>query len=75
MDPWPKPKCTFYKQNLVLQNQPYFSRFLEDEAEFRAATRQERLYFAAEYGLDFLGHTGTPNRLEQPHEKNGSILL
>ena len=48
MDPWPKLKCTFYEQSLVLQNQPYFSRFMEDEAEFRAATRQERLYFAAE---------------------------
>ena len=49
---WPRLKCTFYEQNLVLQNQPYFSRFMEGEAEFRAATRKERPCFAAERGLD-----------------------
>ena len=56
---WPRLKCTFYEQSLVLQNQPYFSRFMEGEAEFRAATRKER----------------TPDGLEQPHEKNGPVLL
>ena len=71
---WPRLKCTFYEQK-VLQNQPYFSRFMEDEAEFRAATRKERLCFAAECGLGRLGHTGTPDGLEQPHEKNGPVLL
>ena len=62
---WPRLKCTFYEQNLVLQNQPYFSRFMEGDAEFRAATRKERLCFAAECGLGRLGHTGTPDGLEQ----------
>ena len=68
---WPRLKCTFYEQNLVLQNQPYFSRFMEGEADFRAATRKERLCFAAECGLGRLGHRGTPDGLKQPHEKNG----
>ena len=72
---WPRLKCTFYEQNLVLQNQPYFSRFMEGEAEFRAATRKERPCFAAEYGLDRRGHTWTPDGLEQAHEKNGPVLL
>ena len=72
---WPRLKCTFYEQNLVLQHQPYFSRFMEGEADFRAATRKERLCFAAECGLGRLGHTGTPDGLEQPHEKNGAVLL
>ena len=71
----PRLKCTFYEQNLVLQNQPYFSRFMEGEADCRAATRKERLCFAAECGLGRLGHTGTPDGLEQPHEKNGLVLL
>ena len=71
----PRLKCTFYEQNLVLQNQPYFSRFMEGEADFRAATRKERLCFAAECGLGRLGHTGTPDGLGQPHEKNGLVLL
>ena len=48
---------------------------MEGEAEFRAATRKERLCFAAECGLGRLGHTGTPDGLEQPHEKNGPVLL
>ena len=60
---------------MVLQNQPYFSRFMEGEAEFRAATRKERRCFAPECGLGRLGHTGTPDGLEQPHEKNGPVLL
>ena len=51
---WPRLKCTFYEQNLVLQNQPYF---------------------AAECGFGRLGHTGTLEALEQPHEKNGPVLL
>ena len=72
---WPRLKCTFYEQNFVLQNQQYFSRFMEDEAEFRAATRKERPCFAADCGLGRLGHTGTPDGLEQPHEKNGPVLL
>ena len=72
---WPRQKRTIYEQNLVLQNQPYFSRFMEGEAEFRAATRKEQLCFAAECGLGRLGHTGTPNGLEQPHEQNGPVLL
>ena len=42
---WPKLKCTLYEQNLVSQNQPYFSRFMEGQS------------------------------LEQPHEKNDSVLL
>ena len=46
-----------------------------DPGWFRAATRQERLCFAAECGLGRLGHTGTPDGLEQPHEKNGPVLL
>ena len=50
-------------------------RFMEGEADFRAATRQERLCFAAECGLGRLGHTGTPDGLEQPHEKNFPVLL
>ena len=64
---WSKLKRTFYEQNLVLQNQPYFSRF-------KAAKRKERLCFAAECGLGRLGHTETLG-LEQPHEKNSSVLL
>ena len=48
---------------------------MEGEADFRAATRKERLCFAAECGLGRLGHTGTPDGLEQPHEKNGPVLL
>ena len=72
---WPRLKCTFYGQNLVLQNQPYFSRFMEGEADFRAASRKERPCFAAECGLDRLGHTWTPDGLEQAHEKNGPVLL
>ena len=72
---WPRLKCTFYEQDLVLQNQPYFSRFMEGEADFRAATRKERPCFAAECGLDRLGHTWTPDGLEQAHEKNGPVLL
>ena len=72
---WPRLKCTVYDQNLVLQNQPYFSRLMEGEADFRAATRKELLCFAAECGLGRLGHTGTPDGLEQPHEKNGPVLL
>ena len=48
---------------------------MEGEADFRAATRKERLCFAAECGLGRLGHTGTPDGLEQPHEKNGAVLL
>ena len=69
---WPRLKCTFYEQNLVLQHQPYFSKFMEGEADFRAATRKERPCFAAECGLGCLGHTGTPGwfraatRKEQP---------
>ena len=47
---------------------------MEGEAEFRAATRKERLCFAAECGLGRLGHTRTPDGLEQPHEKNGPVL-
>ena len=72
---WPRLKCTVYEQNFVLQNQPYFSRFMEGEADFRAATRKERPCFAAECGLGRLGHTGTPDGLEQPHEKNGPVWL
>ena len=48
---------------------------MEGEADFRAATRKERLCFAAECGLGRLRHTGTPDGLEQPHEKNGPVLL
>ena len=48
---------------------------MEGEADFRAATRKERLCFAAECGLGRLGHTGTPDGLEQPHEKSGPVLL
>ena len=48
---------------------------MEDEAEFRAATRKERLCFAAECGLGGLGHRATKDGLEQPHEKNGLVLL
>ena len=72
---WPRLKCTFYEQNWASQSQPYSSRSIEGEAEFGAATRKERLCFAAECGLGRLGHTGTPNGLEQPHEKNGPVLL
>ena len=43
--------------------------------QFRAATRKERPCFAAERGLDCLGHTWTLEALEQPHEKNGPVLL
>ena len=42
---------------------------------FKAATRKERPCFAAECGLDRRGHTGTPDGLEQAHEKNGPVLL
>ena len=38
-------------------------------------TWKERPCFAAECGLDRLGHTWTPDGLEQPHEKNGPVLL
>ena len=38
-------------------------------------TRKERACFAAECGLDRLGHTWTPHGLEQAHEKNGPVLL
>ena len=31
---WPRLTCTFYEQNVVLQNQPYFSRFMVGEADF-----------------------------------------
>ena len=72
---WSRLKCTFYEQNLVLQNQPCFSRFMEGDAEFRAAARKERLCFAAECGLGRLGHTGNPGCFEQPHEKNSPVLL
>ena len=43
--------------------------------QFRAATRKERPCFAAECGFGRLGHTGTLEALEQPHEKNGPVLL
>ena len=46
-----------------------------DPGSFRAATRKEQPCFAAECGLGRLGHTGTPDGLEQPHEKNGPVLL
>ena len=72
---WPRLKSTFYEQNLALQNQPYLSRFMEGEADLRAATRKERPWFAAERGLDRCGHIWTPDGLEQPHEKNGPVLL
>ena len=48
---------------------------MQGEAEFRAATRKERLCFAAECGLGRLGHTGIPDGLEQPYQKNGPLLL
>ena len=60
---------------MVSQKQPQFSRFPESKAKFRAATRKERPCFAAECGLGRLGHTGTLEALEQPHEKNGPVLL
>ena len=41
----------------------------------RAATRKERPCFAEECRLGRLGHTGTLEALEQPHEKNGPVLL
>ena len=75
---WPRLKCTFMNRISywkISLNKPYFSRFMEGEADFRAATRKERLCFAAECGLGRLGHTGTPDGLEQPHEKNGPVLL
>ena len=72
---WPRLKCTFYEQNLVLQKQPQFSRCPGSKAKFRTATRKERPCFAAECGLDRLGHTGTLEALEQAHEKNGPVLL
>ena len=43
--------------------------------QLRAATRKERSCFAAECGLGRLGHTRTLEALEQPHEKNGPVLL
>ena len=43
--------------------------------QLRAATRKERPCFAAECGLGRLGHTRTLEALEQPHEKNGPVLL
>ena len=43
--------------------------------QLRAATRKERPCFAAECGLGRLGHTRTLEALEQPHEKNGLVLL
>ena len=48
---------------------------LEGKAKFRASTRNERPCFAAERGLDRLGHTWAPDGLEQAHEKNGLVLL
>ena len=41
---------------------------LELGKAFKAATRKERR-------LDCLGHTWTPDGLEQAHEKNGPVLL
>ena len=43
--------------------------------QFKAATRKERPCFAAERGLDRRGHTWTLEAVEQPHEKNGPVLL
>ena len=65
---WPRLKCTFYEQNLVNQNQPYFSRFMEGEAEFRAVLLENMASTA-------VGTHGTPDGLEQAHEKNGPVLL
>ena len=48
---------------------------LRFRTQFRAATRKERPCFAAERGLDRRGHTWTLEALEQPHEKNGPVLL
>ena len=51
------------------------SSILRFRTQFRAATRKERPCFAAEHGLDRRGHTWTLEALEQPHEKNGPVLL
>ena len=44
-------------------------------AEFIGATRKERPCFAAERGLDRLGHTSSPDGLLAAHERNGAVLL
>ena len=55
---WPRLKCTFYEQNLVLQNQPYFSRFMEGEAEIRAATRRNSSVLLQNVALTAMGTHG-----------------
>ena len=55
---WPRLKCTFYEQNLVLQNQPYFSRFMEGEAEIRAATRRNSSALLQNVALTAMGTHG-----------------
>ena len=72
---WPRLKCTFYEQNLVLQHQPYFSKFMEGEADFRAATRKERPVLLQNVAWAALGTQGPRDGLEQPHEKNSLVLL
>ena len=42
---------------------------------YSSHTRKERPCFATECGFGRLGHTGTLEALEQPHEKNGPVLL
>ena len=80
-----RSKQTLEQRSVLLQNVAWAHRdtghekdpfsFLRLRTQFRAATRKERPCFAAECGFGRLGHTGTLEALEQPHEKNGTVLL